>query len=193
MPEGARVDSIDSIKQFRIALFKFAEAASAALADAESEMQATLNWLENEQYSYWQGQIRKRHELVERAKEAVRMKKLFKDSAGRTPSAVEEEKALRLAQARMQEAETKFNNTKKYSRVLQHAIQSYKGSVQRFMTTVEADIPTAAAMLDGMVATLEQYVALAPGDAAQSAPPPTEAAPTEQVIDQSSESNPQQP
>lgn len=171
MSEAARVESIEALKHFRIALFKFVETVNSALADAEAELQHTLNWLENEQYAHWQTQIRRRHEAVERAKEAVRMKKMFKDSSGRTPSAVEEEKALRIAQARLVEAEQKLANTRKYSRVLQREIQSFKGSVQRLATSVQSDIPLAAAMLDGMVAALEQYVDLKAPDSQTTAPP----------------------
>jgi hypothetical protein len=174
MSDGARVESIDALKHFRAALFKFQESANTALGDCESDLHSTMNWLENEQYTYWQGQIRKRHEIVERCKEAVRMKKLFKDSTGRSQSAVEEEKALMIAQRRKEEAETKFANVKKYTRVLQKEFESYKGSVQRFATTVQSDIPVAAATLDTLVQTLEQYVMLAPGDAQINAPPSNE-------------------
>ena len=59
-----------------------------ALGDAESEMNRVLLWLETEQHAYWSGQVRKRTEAVAKAKEAVRFKKVFKDSSGRTPSAV---------------------------------------------------------------------------------------------------------
>jgi hypothetical protein len=174
MSDGARVESIDALKHFRVALFKFQEAANVALGDAESDLHTTMNWLENDQYMYWQSQIRKRHEIVERCKEAVRMKKVFRDSSGRTPSAVEEEKALLIAQRRKEEAETRFANVKKYTRVLQKEMESYKGSVQRFATTVQSEIPVAAAMLDNLVQTLEQYVMLAPGDAQPTAPPGSE-------------------
>jgi hypothetical protein len=180
MSDGARVESIDALKHFRVALFKFQEAANAALGDAESDLHSTMNWLENEQYTFWQSQIRKRHEIAERCKEAVRMKKLFKDSTGRTPSAVEEEKALVMAQRRLEEANTKFANVKKYTRVLQKETESYKGSVQRFATTVQSEIPVAAATLDNLVQTLEQYVMLAPGDAQASAPAAESTAPIEQ-------------
>jgi hypothetical protein len=175
--EGARVESIDALKHFRVALFKFQESANSALADAEGDLHSTLTWLENEQYMFWQNQIRKRHDLLERAKEALRMKKLFKDSSGRTPSAVEEEKAMLLAKRRLEEAEEKFNNVKKYTRVLQREIQTYKGSVQRFATTVQSDLPVAVAMLDSHVTTLEQYVMLAPGDAQAASPVGSESAP----------------
>ena len=98
---GARVDSIDALKHFRIAMWKFHEAANSALSDAEGDVHRTQIWLENEMHSYWTGQIRKRQDLVARAKEAVRMKKLFKDSSGRQQSAVDEEKQLQIALKRL--------------------------------------------------------------------------------------------
>lgn len=184
MSEGVRVESIDALKYFRIALIKFAEAANTALGDAESEAQATLRWLEGEMLSHWQTQIRKRHDLVERCKEAVRMKTLFKDASGRTPSAVEEEKALRLAQAKLAEAEQKLASVKKYTRVLQRELQTYKGTIQRFATTLQSDIPVAVATLGSLIESLEQYVSLAPAgelaaDVASESTAPTSAASSE--------------
>jgi hypothetical protein len=161
MSEQARVESIDSIKLFRRALFKFAEAALTALGDAESEPLRVLMWLETEQTTYWQGQLRKRTELVARCKEAVRMKTLFKDSTGRTPSAIDEQKALQAAHRALQEAEEKVVAVKRYTQKLQKEILIYKGQVQRFATTVQSDVPVWAAKLDAMIAKLEEYVALA--------------------------------
>jgi len=162
MAEGARVDSVDALQLFKVALWKFQETAAVALGDAESDMHRTLLWLETEQDSHWQGQVRKRQELVARAKEAVRMKKIFKDSSGRQQSAVEEEKALQLALRRLSEAEQKLANTRRWSRVLQKEIELYKGSVQRFATTVQVDIPAAAAHLDSLSSKLDAYLAVQP-------------------------------
>jgi hypothetical protein len=156
----ARVDSIETLKVFRVALIKFGEEANAALASAEAEMQRMLGWLERDQVSFWQMQIRKRQELLERAQEALRMKKLFPDAAGRTPTPIEEEKAVRRCKAALEEANEKLANCKKYSRVLQREIMNYKGGVQRFSTWVGAEIPSAVARLDRMVTTLEAYVSL---------------------------------
>jgi hypothetical protein len=172
--EGARIESIDTIRLFRAALIKFIETCNAAMNDADSEMQQTLNWLEHEQYNFWQGQIRKRQDVVSKAKEAVRAKKLFKDSAGRTPSAVDEEKALRLAQVRLEEAEQKFANTRRYSRVLQKEIEVYKGSAQRFATTLQSDLPQATAMLGQMMDALDAYVSHAPPDSSTQPSAPVE-------------------
>ena len=169
MSNPARVESIDALTMFRRAIIKFADAAMVALGDAESEMQRRLNWLENEQDSYWQGQIRKRQEEVSKCRDAVRQKKLFKDFAGRTPSADQEEKALRIALARLEEAERKLAAVRKYAKKLPREIEVYKGSVQRFATTVQSDLPTAAGKLDAMIRKLEEYAALGPVAAASSA------------------------
>src|SRR5262249_54846561 len=143
MAETARVESIDALKAFRRALYKFAEGASVALGDAESEVHRAQIWLDTEQKSYWTGQIRIRHEAVARAKEAVRMKKLYKDASGSRQSAVDEEKALAIAQRKLEEAERKLVATKKYSAEVQKSYHMYKGSVQRFTTVVEVDVPNA--------------------------------------------------
>ncbi len=165
MSNPARVESIEALKIFRRAIVKFIEAADVALADAESEMQRRLNWLENEQDSYWQGQIRKRQEEVTKCKDAVRQKKIFKDFAGRTPSADQEEKALRLSIARLEDAERKLAAVRRYARKLPKEIEVYKGTVQRFATTVQTDLPTAAGKLDAMIRKLEEYANVGPAAA----------------------------
>src|SRR5947207_8735160 len=160
---GAKVENIDALRALRVAMIKFAEGALTALGDAEAEMQRVLMWLEMEQHQYWQGQIRKRQEIVGRCAEAVRFKKLYKDSTGKRQSAVEEEKALALAKHRLAEAEEKLQSVRKYIPRLQREIQVYKGSVQRFATTVQIDVPVAINQLSTMVMQLENYVALTAG------------------------------
>lgn len=171
MAEGARVESIEALGRFRIAMIKFAETLDVALADAEGELTRTGVWLETEQLAYWQTQLRHRHEAVEKAREAVRMKKLFKDSSGRTPSAVEEEKALKVAQRRLEEAEQKLAATRKYIKVLQREFQLYKGGVQKLSTTLADAIPTGVATLGGFVDQLQRYVGFGPSTVASEAAP----------------------
>ena len=155
----AKVEDLDAIKSLKRAIWKFAEAANVALGDAEGEMNRAVMWLEGEQRAYWEGQVRKRHDLVERAREAVRMKKIFKDSTGRQQSAIDEEKALKVAQKRLEEAEQKVVAVKKHTAKLRKEILLYKGHVQRFATAVQNDLPMASAQLDGLLDRLQKYVA----------------------------------
>jgi len=163
MAEVARVDSTELIRLFKPAIFKFQETAIVALGDAESELHRTLVWLETEQDSFWQGQIRKRQEAVTRAKEAVRMKKIFKDASGRVQSAVDEEKVLQQAIRKLQEAEEKLRQTRRWARALQKEVEMYKGGVQRFATTVHSDLPNAAAYLEQLAKKLDDYMAVQAG------------------------------
>src|SRR3954447_20171276 len=158
MPEGARVDSLETLKAFKVALWKFQEAAQIALGDAESDATRTLMWVENEQDAYWKGQIRKAEQTVVRCKEAVRMKRLFKDSAGREQSAVDEEKALKIAMQKLAEAQAKHALVRRWVRQLQKEIELYKGGVQRFTTTVFTEVPAAAFHLESLAAKLDSYL-----------------------------------
>ena len=170
MSRYARVESLDSLQAFKVALVKFAETSMVALSDAESEVSRTMMWLENEQTAHWQNQIRKRAQVVERCREALRSKKIFKDAFGRQQSTIDEEKALRRAVVSLEEAEQKLANTRKYINVMRREQQNYKGGVQRFQTCVEADVPAAIAQLSGMLNTLREYVATAPASAVSEAP-----------------------
>jgi hypothetical protein len=165
MSTGARVEDIEALKRFKIVLLKFAEKVQAALEDAESELSQTLNWLETEQPSYWQSQLRKRHDALEKAKEALRMKKLFKDFAGRTPSAVDEEKAVAAARRKLEEAQMRADATRQWARKLQKEILLYKGQVTRLATDCSTEIPAAVAQLNNLVLRLEQYMAVSPKEA----------------------------
>src|SRR5438552_3019692 len=98
MATGAKVQSVDALKAFRGALWKFHKIALSALGEAESDMRRTLNWLEGEQKSFWEHQLRTRSEQVIKCKEAIRMKKLFKSPTGGRQSVVDEEKELAKAE-----------------------------------------------------------------------------------------------
>lgn len=170
MAGPAKVENVEQLKVLRRTLFKFAEAAGVALVDAESEMNRLTMWVQLEQQTYWQGQIKKRTDLVSRCEEAVRMKKLFVDAAGRRSSAIDEQKALDKAKKALEEAHTKFINCKKWSRKLDKEVQTYKGTVQRFATTIQGALPVAAAKLEAGILKLEEYLALGtPGEQVSSA------------------------
>jgi hypothetical protein len=170
MADVARVESVDALRALKTALFKFADAANTAIDDADSEVQRTITWLETEQTTYWQGQIRKATEAVTRAKEAVRMKKLFKDATGRPGSAVDEEKALSLAIRRLDAAQEKLQNVRRWMGRLRKEVPGYRGQVQRLATSVQSGIPVAASHLDKLTRSLEAYINLA-GPAAEVAAP----------------------
>jgi hypothetical protein len=162
MAGSAKIDSLEAITTLRTALAKFAEEAYAALTSCDAEVQRAANWLESEQRAYWQGQLRTRTDAVTRAKEAVRMKKLFKNAVGQYESAFDEEKALKRAMQQLADAEMKLAAVKRWVPRLQKEAQTYKGLTQRLSTAVHSDLPLAMARLDQLLAKLKEYMALAP-------------------------------
>lgn len=147
----------DAIREFRVALIKFIEVAGVSLADGESDVLRTLSWLEMEQVPYWSTQTRKREELVERCKDAVRQKTLYKDSTGRPQSAVEEQKQLKRAQAMLLEAQEKFAASKQYVRRIQKQQMEYKGQVQKLGLTLTGDLAACVAKLQNLQNLVSEY------------------------------------
>jgi len=166
MAEGAKVNSIDAIKMFRIYLAKFGEYAGVALGDAESEVNRTMMWLETEQQAFWIARIRKCQELLARAEDALRQKTLFKDASGSRQSAVDEQKAVMIAKKNLAEAQEKMANTKSWIRKLQKEITMYRGGMGRFAGAISGGVPAAIAQLGNTLSLLDQYVSAAPTEVA---------------------------
>jgi len=169
MSTGARVQDLEAIRMFRAALVKFIETSGAAVTDSEGEITKKMGWLESEQDRFWQLQIRKWQDEVTRAKDAVRMKKMYKDSTGKPQSAFDEEKHLKKCQATLAVAEEKLNNVRKYARELQREHLLYRGGVQRLQTMISSDLPNGINMLENVLQKLDAYMnagpALATSDA----------------------------
>ncbi len=166
--ESANVSSIDALRAFRTALIKFAESIDAALTDADADVRFTVTWLERDQIVYWKNQIRKRHEALERAKEALRHKELFKSPHGGRPSVVDEQKMVAKCKAALEEAEQKLVNVKRSIQRLHKQMTEFQGQIQRLASAVQSDVPAAVADLDRMVARLDEYVGLRTPTAAAS-------------------------
>jgi hypothetical protein len=163
MGQEARVSSIPVLKQLRASLGTFAEVAAAALEEASTEIQRTRHWLGEDQYRFWKTQVQVCTEQFARAKIALKQRQVFERTlAGSPSSCVDEKKALKMAQARLQEAEYKLSRVKAWTQQIDKEMSDYRGATQRLTSAIEVEIPNARARLDKMIEALEAYVALAP-------------------------------
>lgn len=158
MGEFARVESIDALKDFRIALCKFTDTIKIALGEADAEIQRVDIWLKQDQARYWKDQLRKRTELLHRAKMALKEKKLQKTPLGGRYSCVDEEKAVAAAQRNFDEAEQKCKNVQRWIKQLDHEVFNYQGLVQGLDRAMDTDMPVALAQLDRILDSLDAYV-----------------------------------
>src|SRR6266540_4736376 len=129
MRQSARVESVEVLDTFRTALAKFAVAARGALGNAASEIQRTLDWLQD-QLTHWQAQVLRRQEEVGRAK-AELMQRRWSHNKGQGRGATEQELALEEAQRRLREAEAKVAAVRRWQRLLPEAIKEYEGPARQ--------------------------------------------------------------
>ena len=163
MGQEARINSVPVLKQLRASLGTFAETATRALEEASTEIQRTRQWLQEDRCRHWKTQVQVRSERFAQAKIALKAKQVFDRTLGGTPSScVDERKALKIAEARLREAEHKLSRVKAWSQRIEKELSDYRGATQRLISEVEVEIPNARARLDGMIGSLEAYLALAP-------------------------------
>ena len=134
MSNGARVISLESLKELEVALLKFAQAVSAALEEADSEVQRTLLWLNVEQERYWKNQLRIRNDAYVQAKQVLKRKQyLDKSPLESNSSYLDERKAIALAKMRYEEAQAKCKNVKNWLVKLEEEAMTYKAAANNLM------------------------------------------------------------
>ena len=163
-PERADVRSIDAIDRFRVDLIGFIDTGKSVLSEAESDIEKTIVWLQRDRVSHWTMQIRKRQELVSRAKSELYRKQVQTSSKDSRPSVVDEKRALRRAELRFEEAQKRMKATKRWVRALERELALYKGNVSSFSAAIDRELPHAVALLKKMTENLEKYLALSPPD-----------------------------
>jgi hypothetical protein len=165
MSSQASVQSVDALKELRVALALFGDDVLAALGAVEGEAKRTAQWLQHDRRMYWQDQIKRRRELVSQAQAEVFRRKLGK-TADYTPAMSEQKELLRKAEAGLREAEARAALVKKWEPALQQAVLEYHGSIRRIKDLASGDVPRALIALGCMIDALEAYLHVAPPGAA---------------------------
>src|SRR5918997_5879975 len=155
----ANVRSVEALKDFKNALIAYAEEARNALNGVDMDVRRTRDWLERDQFMYWQMQVKKRNEQVSQAR-ADLFKRQISQSGSGSVSDTDQKEALRLAIQRLRQAEEKVEKVKRWQPVLQHAISEYNSAARPLGDRISGDLVASLALLDRMVASLDAYMAL---------------------------------
>jgi len=158
MAESAQVKSLDALKDVRNAIVEYQDITRAALGEANSQVQRTMNWLEHDATSYWKQQIKKQNNRVAQAKAELQRAQLSASMEGSTRSVITEKKALERAQRRLDYCDKQLQNIKRWLRELDRTVYKFRGQIQQLDNMVEGEAPKAIARLDQMYTSLEQYV-----------------------------------
>lgn len=166
MAQGAKVISVDAIREFRAALASFCTEAMLALGEGQSDVQRTIGWITGDQHAHWQREHKKRMAKVAQAKSDLFRAQIQK------PSTVTERKALDVAERRVEEAEQKIRMVKKWGTQLERDMLLFKGQCQQMSRVVEAEIPATIAWIDRMIVSIEAYLAVGSPGSDPGPPPP---------------------
>ncbi len=163
MSDFARAD-IQRLDEFRVTLGKFSDIATTTLEEAIMDVQRTQMWLNQEQTTYWKTQIRKFTEQLQRAKQELRSKMSFdqmSDLKGQ-PSYVDERKAIKKAEMKLEYAEEKMKNVKRWIRLMEKESQDFRGALQGLNNVLRVDLPNSRNLLERMIQSLMDYFAASP-------------------------------
>jgi hypothetical protein len=156
MSTSANVHSLESIESVRRAVMLFDEQVADALTELSAEMRRMLDWLEHDRPRFWKMQVRKAHDQVHEAQQALHRCLMF-PIADERPSCHEERMALKKAQARLAYCEEKEERVRHWQRTVQHELFEYEGRISQLVRIVEVDLPQALGVLNRIVRRLEEY------------------------------------
>jgi hypothetical protein len=159
MAQSAKVLSIQALKDFRLSMIAFVEEARNALSGVDMELKRTRDWLERDQLSYWQMQVKRRHEAMMMARTELHRRKISQQGSDAI-SDTEQKEALREAQRRLHIAEEKVAIVKKLIPVFHQALADYIAHATPLADHLSGGIDRSLLSLEKMIQSLEHYLAL---------------------------------
>jgi hypothetical protein len=166
MSNAARVTSIEAVQEFQAFLSELCHDAREALVSVSMEARRALDWVQHEQPEFWRRAIRDLQDELTQAKAELFQRQLSRMSGAR-PDLIEPKEAVWLAKQRLEEAEQKLENCRRWGIQLQRAIEEYEPPARQLAGIVEGDPPACIALLREILDRLDSYRFLAP----PSAPP----------------------
>lgn len=167
MPEKAQVRSIDVLDGFRSNLIVYLSQARPALDEVSADVVRMRIWLESDQRTYWENQVRLRTKKLEQAQQALfssRLGVLRRETAA-------EQMAVHRAKRALEEAETKLRVIKRWTREFEARVQPLVKQMEKLHTVFSNDMVKAVASLTQTIDTLAAYAELHP-PLEQNAPAP---------------------
>ena len=153
MAERAQITSVDAIESFRTSLILFLSKARPALEEISSDVLRLRLWIQNDQRSFWENQMRLRGRELERAQSELFGARLSKIQ---TASAAQQ-MAVTKARNKVHEAENKLRLLKKWDRELEHRSEPLIKQVDQLHGYLATDMVKAVAYLAQVIRTLDAY------------------------------------
>lgn len=157
MPERAHITSVEALEDFRASLIVYVSKARPALEEVGSEVLRMRMWLQNDQRTHWEGQVRRRTKELQIAQQAQFSARI----ANLRDGSDAENMAVMRAKRALEEAEAKLRRVKQWSRDFDSRIEPLAKQLDHLRNVLTLDMPHAAAYLAQTIKTLADYAGLA--------------------------------
>lgn len=173
MAEQAKITSIDVLESFRAAMIVFLTESRRSLDEVNDTVRRMRSWVQNDQRTHWEGQLRRRQKVLQEAQAELFGAKL---SPLRDETAKHQEDVRRARRA-VEEAEVKLRNVKKWTRDYDSVVEPMTKRLDGLRFFLDHDMVKALAFLVQAQRTLEGYTEI-PLESSEPVPaPPAEEQP----------------
>lgn len=151
----AKVTSTEALESFRANLVIFLAKARRSLDDAGDQVRRTRQWLQHDQRTHWEGELRRRAKLLDQAQQELLSVRL--SAAVHQQSALmTRQMAVAKAQRELAEAEGKLKRLKAWSQNYEASADPIQKRMDKLRQTLD-ELPKAISYLVSVQKTLDAY------------------------------------
>jgi len=154
MANQARVTSTDAIESFRASMIVFLAKSRRAIDDVSDDVRRTRGWLQHDQRTHWENEVRRRTKALEQAQAELMSARLARNSE---TAMQDRQLAVNRAQRAITEAEEKIRNVKKWTQAYDSHVDPFVKRLENLCHFLEQDMPKGVAYLSNVQRILEAY------------------------------------
>ena len=166
MAAQAQVSSVEALEAFRSDVIVFITQMQPVIDEISGEVTRLRLWLQNDQRSHWDMELRKRRRKLEETQSELFSARL----SSTQDSTILPQMAVQKAKRAVDEAEQKIVTLKKWDRELEKVVEPQLKQVEQLRGFLSADMGKAVIELADIIRKLEAYTKM--GSAATETKPP---------------------
>jgi len=156
MATHAKVTSVDALEIFRASLIVFLNKAHSALDQASDEIRRTRSWIQHDQRTHWENEMRRRARALAQAEQellSARMTKALDNHSA-------QQAAVHKARHALEEAQDKMRKIKLWVRDYDGTVEPLAKGLNSLRGYLDHDVPRGIAFLTEVEKIMEAYTML---------------------------------
>jgi chromosome segregation ATPase len=166
MATNAKVTSIDALEAFRVSLIVFLNKSHSALDQVSDEIRRTRSWIQHDQRTHWENEIRRRARVLAQAEQELLSARMTKAADNLTI----QQMAVHKAKRALDEAQEKMRKVKLWIRDFDGTVDPMARGLNSMRGYLDHDLPQGIAFLSEIQKIMESYTEMKK----PAAPPPAQ-------------------